>query len=108
MSQQPDIERDVLEAMSTFLGSPAFTDAGIDNHFVELFAKNMTKFHLLSPSTQKRIADQFSEQASHLSYMESIARKDGYESLKRLGEWFKMVNMLIVIETQGKGADSPK
>ena len=93
---------DIKEALGAMTGDPDFAAAGIDEAFIDMFARNMNYFDKLPGSTQKKIRDQFSELAGEKSYRTTIGHGEANAAKsKAMAEWFKGVNALLAMAKRG-------
>ena len=100
MEEDP-ILLDVREALGALTGDPYFAEAGIDQAFIEQFARNMMHFDGLPESTKARIAHEFGELAGEKSYRTTVDLKWDERKSQMLAEWFKGLNLLLVMSKRG-------
>jgi hypothetical protein len=103
MEQFEDIVvADIKEALGAMTGDSYFAAAGIDEAFIDMFARNMNYFDKLPETTRKKIADQFLGMAFEKSYRTSVGH--GMESEDKsvaMADWFKGLNLLLAMAKRG-------
>lgn len=93
---------DIKEALGALASDPYIAEAGIDDAFIDMFARNMNHFDKLPATTQKQIRDQFSEIAGEKSYRTTVGHgKTSEEKSRAMADWFKGVNALLAMAKLG-------
>lgn len=85
----PTYRHDLEEALLAMASSQTMRDAGIDEHFAQVYAKHAFRFDLLPEPTRQRLAAQFSHMAGELSYADSVGRKHPESMQRQLAAWLK-------------------
>lgn len=92
------MNHDVYESMLAFMSSQTMRDAGINEPFAKLFARNHARYyHYLPESAREKLCDEFSVMAYQLSELEGVARKHSEPLERELVRWFLHLNLLLAL-----------
>lgn len=105
---QPMSQGRMREALTLLSHQPDLQAEGLDAAFIDQFTEHWAQFEHLPASVRQRIQQQFAAMAANLSHRQGVGHgKTCPEEWFALAQWFKHINLVLVMHAMEHRASSP-